>query len=129
MLTSSFLTPQCLAVDDDPLSLKLVEAACKKLNLHFQKAADAHQMIDVLKKESVTLNLIMLDNDIAGIRGHEVLDYVESHLRSSTQIIVYSSSVTAADMARYSRFNVKEYLSKPLTIDALGFAIRKVLKF
>ncbi len=128
MPISRFLQAQCLAVDDDPLSLKLVEAACRKLNLDFVKAADAHKMIDTLKEESPSLSLILLDNDIAGVRGHEVLDYVQDHLKSSVQIIVYSSSLTAADKERYSRFNVKEYLAKPLTVDALGFAIRKVLK-
>ena len=128
MTHSRFLQVQCLAVDDDPLSLRLVEAACKKLNLDFLKASDVHQMIDVLKDESPSLSLILLDNDIAGVRGHEVLDYVTDHLRSATQIIVYSSSVTPADRERYSRFNVKEYLAKPLTVDSLGFAIRRVLK-
>lgn len=128
MLHSRFLSAQCLAVDDDPLSLKLVEAACKKLNLEFLKAGDVHQMIDVLKQESPSLSLILLDNDIAGVRGHEVLDYVADHLRSTTQILVYSSSVTPADKASYSRFNVAGYLAKPLTVDSLGFAIRKALR-
>ena len=47
MPPSRFLSAQCLAVDDDALSLKLVEAACRKLNLEFLKASDVHQMIDV----------------------------------------------------------------------------------
>ena len=128
MPTSRFLSAQCLAVDDDPLSLKLVEAACRKLNLDFLKASDVHQMIDTLRDENPSLSLILLDNDIAGVRGHEVLAYVENHLRSTTQIIVYSSSVTPADKSQYSRFNVKEYLAKPLTVDSLGFAIRRTLK-
>lgn len=128
MLNSRFLTAKCLAVDDDPLSLKLVEAACKKLAIEFQKAADVHQMIDALKEDNLNLSLILLDNDIAGVRGHEVLAYVESHLKSSFQIIVYSSSVTAEDKSRYSRFNIVEYLSKPLSIDSLSFAMRRTLK-
>ncbi len=125
---SRFLAAQCLAVDDDPLSLKLVEAACRKLDLDFVKASDVHQMIDVLKEESPSLRLILLDNDIAGVRGHQVLEYVADHLRSAIQVIVYSSSVTPDDKTRYGRFNVIDYLAKPLTVDALGFAIRKALK-
>ncbi len=50
------------------------------------------------------------------------------HLRSATQIIVYSSSVTPGDKTAHARFNVTEYLAKPLTVDSLGFAIRKALK-
>ncbi len=125
---SRFLAAQCLAVDDDPLSLKLVEAACRKLGLEYLQAGDVHRMIDILRDESPSLSLILLDNDIAGVRGHEVLAYVADHLRSTTQIIVYSSSVTPEDKARYERFKVTEFLAKPLSVDSLGFAIRKVLK-
>ena len=123
---TTFSSQRCIAVDDDPLSLKLAEAACKKLNLELSKASDAHQMIDLLKDKS--FDLILLDNDIAGVRGYEVLEYVDSYLRPNMQIIVYSSSVTDADKSRYKRFHVKEYLIKPLSVDVIGFVMRKLLK-
>lgn len=128
MQHSRFFNTRCLAVDDDPLSLRLVESACRKLNLEYLQAADVHQMIDILRKETLGLGLILLDNDIGGVRGHEVLDYVADHLRSTTQIIVYSSAVTPADQSRYQRFNVTGYLAKPLTADSLGFVMRKTLR-
>ncbi len=119
------LTPKCLVVDDDPLSLKLGLAACKKLNIDARSAADVHEMIDKLRERF--FNLILLDNDIAGVRGHEVLNYAEKHLDRFTKIIVYSSSVNEADQQAYSKYGVAEYLKKPLNIDVLSFAIRRTL--
>lgn len=122
----TFLTPQCLAVDDDPLCLKLAEAACKRIEVELHKVADVHQMIDLLKVRR--FDLILLDNDIAGVRGHEVLDYTDALIPPSTQIIVYSSSVTDEDKSKYARFNVRDYLVKPLSVDVISFAMRKALK-
>jgi two-component system autoinducer 2 sensor kinase/phosphatase LuxQ len=122
----TFLKPQCLAVDDDPLCLKLAEAACKKIEVELHKVSDVHQMIDMLKVRR--FDLILLDNDIAGVRGHDVLDYTDAQIPPSTQIIVYSSSVNAQDREKYARFNVREYLVKPLSVDVISFAMRKALK-
>jgi len=121
-----FLTPKCLAVDDDPLSLKLAQAACLKLKIDFKAVSDVNAMIDVLRTDM--FDLILLDNDIAGVRGHQVLDYAKSDISGTTKIIVYSSSVNAADKFAYEPFKVVEFLQKPLSVDANTFAVRKALQ-
>jgi DNA-binding NarL/FixJ family response regulator len=64
------------------------------------------------------------------------LDSNPSHSRDSrlptntlkSCVIVYSSSVNAQDREKYARFNVREYLVKPLSVDVISFAMRKALK-
>lgn len=120
-----FLTPKCLAVDDDPLSLKLVQAASLKLKIDFKSVSDVNTMIDVLRTDM--FDLILLDNDIAGVRGHQVLDYAKSDISGTTKIIVYSSSVSAADKFAYQNYKVIEFLQKPLSVDAISFSMRRAL--
>ena len=126
MFSNQFVTAECLAVDDDPLVLKLAEAACRKLNVRFNRAGDVHTMIEAFKESR--FDLLLLDNDIAGVRGHEVLEYIEPFMTPNLRIIVYSSEVLPQDQAAYKRFKVQDILTKPVTIDKLSFAMRRALK-
>lgn len=117
-----------LAVDDDSTVLKIAEVACRPFDLHikFYQAASVHTAIDLAKR--VTFDLIMLDHDIGGVQGWELLDYLRPLLTPKAIVLVYSGRVDAPARDAYKERGVHDVLQKPLNISALGFSIRKALK-
>jgi len=117
-----------LAVDDDPTILKLVDVACRPFDLRtlLTTASSVHGAADAVK--NTKYDMLLLDHDIAGVRGWELLDYVKANLKPDVTLLVYSGGMTPADAQKYRERKVLDILNKPLSIDALGFAIRRALK-
>jgi CheY-like chemotaxis protein len=117
-----------LAVDDDPTILKLVDVACRPFDLRtlLTTVSSVHGAADAVR--STKYDMLLLDHDIAGVRGWELLDYVKANLKPGVTLLVYSGGMSPQDVQKYRERNVVEILNKPLSIDALGFAIRRALK-
>ncbi|MBU3711932.1 MAG: response regulator [Limnohabitans sp.] len=117
-----------LAVDDDSTILKIAEVACRPFDLHitFFQASNVHTAIDLSKR--VAFDLILLDHDIGGVQGWELLDYLRPTLRLSPKVLVYSGHVDAVSRAAYTERAVHDILQKPLNISSLGFSLRKALQ-
>ena len=117
-----------LAVDDDSTVLKIAEVACRPFDLHikFYQAASVHTAIDLSKR--VAFDLILLDHDIGGVQGWELLDYLQPHLSKNAKVLIYSSFVDPLAHKAYTERGVKAILRKPLSPTALGFAIRRALE-
>jgi CheY-like chemotaxis protein len=117
-----------LAVDDDSAVLKIAEVACRPFDLHikFYQAASVHTAIDLSKR--VAFDLILLDHDIGGVQGWELLDYLRPTLLQKPIVLVYSGHVDAEAQAAYKERAVHAVLKKPLNISTLGFSIRKALQ-
>jgi CheY-like chemotaxis protein len=116
-----------LAVDDDALILRLVEVACRPFDLKvtMRSANTVHAAIDLAKKTK--FQLLVLDHDVAGIKGWELYDYLKQWLDPKVQIVVYSGSVDANAAAKYKERGIDNILKKPLSANTLGFWIRKAI--
>lgn len=123
----SHLNFNFLAVDDDSTVLKIAEVACRPFDLHikFYQANSVHTAIDLSKRQK--FDLILLDHDIGGVQGWELLDYLRPQLSPKTLVLVYSGSVDEQANEAYRKRGVHDILRKPLNISALGFSIRKAL--
>jgi DNA-binding response OmpR family regulator len=117
-----------LAVDDDSTVLKIAEVACRPFDLHikFYQASNVHTAIDLSRR--VAFDLILLDHDIGGVQGWELLDYLRPTLLLKPIVLVYSGHVDAVSRAAYTERAVHDILQKPLNISSLGFSIRKALR-
>jgi len=117
-----------LAVDDDSTVLKIAEVACRPFDLHikFYQASSVHMAIDLSKR--VAFDLILLDHDIGGVQGWELLDYLRPSLLIKPIVLVYSGHVDALSRAAYKERAVHDILQKPLNISSLGFSIRRALQ-
>lgn len=119
-----------LAVDDDPTVLKMLRLACRPLsfNVQLHTAKGVHEAIDLSQRNRFRYDLVLLDHDLEGVSGWQLLDYLRPSLTKKAKALVYSGTVDSQAMAAYQQREVKEILTKPQTLVALGFAIRRTLQ-
>lgn len=76
--------------------------------------------------------LILLDINMPGLDGFEFLDHLNSQTAIPIQkidVIIVSSSIHRVDKERAERYQILDYIAKPLTSDKLKAAIeRKKIK-
>lgn len=116
-----------LAIDDDLLILRIVHAACRPFDLrvNMQTADNVHTAINLAKK--TRFDLLVLDHDLAGIKGWELYDYLKPQLSPNVQVVVFSGGVDDISKSEYAKRGVDSIVKKPLNPGALGFYIRKAL--
>jgi CheY-like chemotaxis protein len=118
---------EVLAVDDDSFILEIVSVACRPFDLKasIYTASSVHNAIDMCEKRK--FDLVCLDHDLEGVKGWELMDYLQPLLPKDVKVLIYSSKVDEESKKEYQSRGVTEILKKPLTPTALGFAIRKAL--
>jgi CheY-like chemotaxis protein len=116
-----------LAVDDDSLILKIVHSACRPFDLRVtvQSVDNVHSAINVAKK--TRFDLLVLDHDLAGIKGWELYDYLKPQLNPKVQVVIFSGGVDDESKKEYAKRGIDNIVKKPLSPSALGFYIRKAL--
>lgn len=110
---------RCIAVDDEPLALRVIESHIEKLNdvELVAKCSNAIEAFEVLKNK--TIDLVFLDIQMPELTGIEFL----KSLHNPPQIIFTTAfrnyAIEAFDL------NVLDYLLKPISFDRFLKAINK----
>jgi DNA-binding LytR/AlgR family response regulator len=102
----------CLIIDDDKLSRKLLEKFVEKTDLldQYFSFSGAIEAINFIRKDEVKIDLIFLDIEMPDMNGVEFMQLLGDH---PMQIIVVSSKEKyALDAIEY---DVTDYLLKPVT--------------
>ncbi len=112
--------PRVLIADDDPLSADLLAEHARKLlpEAQVQLAADGTAAMAEMRKAPV--GLLLLDLDMPGLSGRELLEATDP---GCPVVIVTGDPSFALDAYR---FNVADYLVKPVTFERFAQMLRKV---
>lgn len=122
-----------LVVDDNLAELRLITEAFKA-NHPPAEVLTATNGIGALRElqraDCSRPDLVLLDINMPGLSGHEVLEHIKSDSKLRTIIVLmFSSSAAEADITRAYSSHANGYLSKPADLDEYFALARHVTEF
>jgi len=114
-----------LAVDDDPVSLRLLAKVLGQEPLYQPKiATSGAEAIAVLQREAV--DLVVLDLEMPGMSGFDVLKWIREN-RSGVPVIFMTGDKEIDIIQKAEHMGVSDYLTKPLVVQMLKESVQNVL--
>jgi len=109
----------CIAIDDEPKALEVIERYCQKISLASLKATfrEPLKAIEFLNREKV--DLIFLDINMPDISGIQLLQTL-----SPRPLIIFTTAYSQYAVESYE-LNALDYLLKPVTFERFLLAINK----
>src|SRR5262245_24742394 len=116
-----------LIVDDSPTIRRMVAASLKTLrDTVFDEAENGLEAIEKLTREAV--DLMILDLNMPGMHGLEVLQFVHSHEKyRNVRIIVLTTKYDADSRAAALANGAAQYMTKPFEPAALVEQVTRLL--
>jgi len=114
----------CLVIDDDPVALKLAASCCHAMGLKVYVADTPTEAMDELKRRRY--DLLVVDHDVHGIAGYEILDHLMVHLKAA-QLVVFTADTSERTRVLYEARGASEFLYKPLSKPAIHFKLKTLL--
>lgn len=127
---------EILLVDDDEIANHLHKLLIEDLDLaeHVEVASDGEEAFDIIEQRYHAHHfandiLLLLDINMPGMDAFEFLEVFRQKFKDSADhlhIALLSSSSNWRDVEKAKRFNIRNYLSKPLTEDKLIKLIEEI---
>lgn len=126
-----------LVPEDNPADIRLIREGFRDFTVPYEihSVRDGASAIQFLShsgpySDAPRPNLVMLDLNMPGVNGHEVLEWIRSDTALDTvPVIVLSSSVNQTDVERAYRLRANSYLRKPPDLDEFFTALDGVKAF
>jgi len=113
--------PTVLVVDDEPSVLQLICHALGTYGYTALAAADARQALEIVKNAGPTINLMLSDVAMPGIRGPELAREIK-RLSPSILVVFMSGNAGLAELPTGAAF-----IEKPFTLQALSAVLEQAL--
>ncbi len=115
-----------LVVDDEPEIVEILSHMLEDLGYDVQSAPGSEEALGLFKRDSHGIDLILTDMTMPGMTGEELAIHA-MEIRPGMPVILctgYSKKITAE---RTEALGIREFLTKPLTLEDLAGTVRKVL--
>jgi two-component system, chemotaxis family, response regulator Rcp1 len=128
---------QILLIEDNPADVELTELAIheNKILAKLNVASNGEEALSYLMRmgpygAALRPDLIMLDLNLPGLDGREVLRTVKSDPElKQIPIIILTSSESDVDVLKAYSLGANCYISKPVQYDAFSLVLRKIENF
>ena len=112
----------CIAIDDEPKALEVIERYCQKSSLLDLKATfrEPVKAIEYLNREKV--DLVFLDINMPDIDGMQLVQTL-----ANKPMVIFTTAYGAYAVDSYS-LNAIDYLLKPITFERFLAAVNKATK-
>src|ERR1700754_3552914 len=109
----------CIAIDDEPKALEVIERYCRKSDLVELKATfrEPVKAIEFLNIEKI--DLIFLDINMPDINGMQLIQTL-----ASKPMVIFTTAYSNYAVESYN-LNAVDYLLKPITFDRFLAAVNK----
>lgn len=113
----------CIAIDDEPKALEVIERYCQKSDLINLKATfrEPVKAIEFMNHEKV--DLIFLDINMPDINGLQLIQTL-----ASKPMVIFTTAYSTYAVESYN-LNAVDYLLKPITFDRFLAAVNKAMHF
>jgi len=115
-----------LAVDDQPMTLTAISTKLESEDYEVFTGIDGNEAI--YKFDSLNPDLLILDINMPGMNGFEVLEYIRQHRESRTPVILMSGEGEEQSIVKAFNLGADEYIRKPVGLDELLMRVRKTLR-
>lgn len=120
------MAERILIVDDDPLLCSLLTMALKREGYQTHEVYSGNAALEYLAEQPV--DLILLDIMMADLNGFDVVRQLHATPKlSKIPIIFLTARVDAVSQRIGQEVGVQEYLTKPITPDALIERVKAVM--
>jgi signal transduction histidine kinase len=101
-----------LVVDDEDIIREFVKGILTDAGVHVLEARDGKEAIQLFKDHCQSIDLVILDMIMPGIKGDEVLKVIRA-VRPDTKVIVSSGFMSEEQRDNLKEYQVDAYLDKP----------------
>lgn len=115
-----------LAVDDQPLTLTAIEHKLEEAGHTVVLANSGNEAIKAIHTEIP--DLMIIDLNMPGMNGFEVIRYVREVQLSKIPILVMSGEDDESIIVKAYRAGADEYIRKPVGLNELHIRVQKLLK-
>ncbi|MFN3453827.1 MAG: response regulator [Pseudobdellovibrio sp.] len=123
----SFEGKTVLVVDDDIRNIFALTSALEAKGLNVKVARDGLEALEVLEKNSASVNLILMDIMMPKMNGYDAIKSIRSNENvkiSSLPIIALTAKAMKEDHEKCINAGANDYLPKPINIDNLVTILR-----
>ncbi|MFZ5497345.1 MAG: PAS domain S-box protein [Verrucomicrobiota bacterium] len=119
-------TESILVIDDEAPLRQLLETSLTRKGYTVTTARDGLEAIDVLGRMEKRFDVVLLDLNMPGATGIEVLKVLKI-THPDARVLVLTGHLTPEAKADFEQLGQKNFIRKPYTLDELGRQIRAVL--
>jgi len=111
--------PKVLVIDDDPLCRTTLASALAHQGCEILEASDGFQAISVLSRRGRELDLLIVDTEMPGVHGWEVIRFATRRL-PKLRVVRLGRRDDLVPAAEFARFQSLPVLQKPFMPSELG---------
>jgi two-component system, response regulator len=122
-----------MLVEDNPDDAELMLRALRKNQIHnevYVVKNGAEALTRLRSEASVLPTLVVLDLNLPGIDGHEVLRQIRGHERTQLlPVIILTTSADKKDLLTSYRNGANSYVRKPVDSNLFDAAVRQISQY
>ena len=115
-----------LVVEDVDTSIKFFDAALRKSEANILWAKDGEEAIKILNSHIDEIDLVLLDLNLPGINGFDVLKHIRN-LNQELPVIVQTAYLFSGEKKTSFSMGADAFISKPIQLNDLLYNIAQYL--
>lgn len=114
-----------LAIDDQQLVLLPLQKRLTELGYEVVTATNALNGIDLYNTNN--LDLIIVDINLSGVSGLEVVKYIRINNQDQTPIMVLSGNTNDETITKGFELGINDYMKKPLSLNEICARVKRLI--
>ncbi|MCB2291645.1 response regulator [Clostridium sp. CS001] len=107
-----------LSVDDSAIIRKIIKMAVEVIEYEFLEAGDGEEALSIIEKDYCNISLILLDLNMPGINGFELLKIIKSDDRfKNIPVMMVTTESEKLSIIKAIKSGASHYVVKPFTME------------